>query len=50
MSMADIFRSLGRADALALRAEASSLTGTQIIGREQAIPQFDPGKIGRAHV
>lgn len=42
--MTDIFRSLGRNDALALRKEASGLTGTQIIDREVAIPAFDPQK------
>lgn len=40
--MTDIFRSLGRSDALALRKEAANLTGTQIIDREMAIPAFDP--------
>lgn len=44
MSMTDIFRSLGRADALALRSEAKNLTGTQIIDREHCIPAFDPAK------
>ena len=42
--MTDIFRSLGRSDALKLREEASGLTGTQIIDREMAIPAFDPKK------
>lgn len=42
--MTDIFRSLGRADALALRNEAKNLTGTQIIDREHCIPAFDPVK------
>lgn len=42
MSMTDIFRSLGRADALKLREEAASLTGTQIIDREHSAPAFDP--------
>lgn len=44
MSMTDIFRSLGRADALALRNEAKNLTGTQIIDREHCVPAFDPNK------
>lgn len=44
MSMTDIFRSLGRADALKLREEAASLTGTQIIDREHSAPAFDPTK------
>lgn len=42
MSMSDIFRSLGRSDALKLREEAASLTGTQIIDREHSAPAFDP--------
>lgn len=42
--MIDVFRSLGRADALKLREEAHSLTGTQIIDREHSIPAFDPQK------
>ena len=44
MSMTDIFRSLGRSDALALRSEAANLSGTQIIDREHAAPAFDPSK------
>ena len=44
MSMTEIFRSLGRADALKLREEAVSLTGTQIIDREHSAPAFDPNK------
>lgn len=40
--MIDIFRSLGRSDALKLREEAASLTGTQIIDREHSAPAFDP--------
>lgn len=44
MSMTDVFRSLGRADALKLREEAHSLTGTQIIDREHSAPAFDPQK------
>lgn len=38
----DIFREAGRTAALQLRSEASSLTGTQIIDREQDAPLFDP--------
>lgn len=38
--MTDIFRSLGRADALKLRTEAAYLTGTQIIDREVSIPAW----------
>ena len=44
MSMTDVFRSLGRADALKLREEAHSLTGTQIIDRKVSVPAFDPQK------
>ena len=44
MSMTDIFRSLGRADALKLRQEAASITGTEIIDREHAIPAFEPAR------
>lgn len=40
--MIDVFRSLGRADALALRGEATNLTGTEIIDREHSVPAFDP--------
>lgn len=40
MSMTDVFRSLGRADALKLREEAANLTGTQIIDREVSIPAW----------
>lgn len=42
--MIDIFRSLGLADGQALRAEAASLTDTQLIERERCIPAFDPAK------
>lgn len=44
MSMTDIFRSLGRADALKLREEACAMTDTQIIDNEHSIPAFDPQK------
>lgn len=44
MSLIDVFRSLGRADALKLRTEAADLTGTQIIAREHSAPAFDPAK------
>ena len=44
MSMTDIFRGLGRSDALKLREEAHSLTGTQLIDREHSAPAFDPTK------
>lgn len=43
-TMIEVFRSLGRADALALRNEAAKLTGTQIIDREHSAPAFDPQK------
>lgn len=42
--MQDIMRSLGRTDALRLREEAASLSGTQIIAREVSVPAFDPAK------
>ncbi len=41
-NMTDIFRSLGRSDALKLREEAANLTGTEIIDREVSVPAFDP--------
>lgn len=44
MSMTDVFYGLGQADAQNLRTDAASLTGTQIIAREYAIPAFDPKK------
>ena len=43
-NLAEMFRSLGRADALALRKEAANLSGTEIIAREYSIPAFDPQK------
>lgn len=42
MSMIDVFRSLGKSDALKLREEASKLTGTEIIEREYCAPAFEP--------
>lgn len=42
--MAEVFRRMGREDALALRVQAASLTGTEIIEREHSIPDFDPRK------
>lgn len=42
--MIDIFRSLGLSEGQALRAEAASLTDTQLIERERCIPAFDPAK------
>lgn len=44
MSMTEVFRSLGRSDALRLRGEAKAMSGTQIIDREHSIPAFDPRK------
>ena len=44
MSMVDIFRSLGKADALRLRNEAYGLSGTQIIAREVSAPPYDAQK------
>lgn len=44
MSMVDVFRSLGRADALKLREAAHALTGTQIIENEHSVPAFDGKK------
>lgn len=44
MNLTEIFRNLGRSDALALRKEAPNLSGTQIIDREISIPRFDPNK------
>lgn len=43
-NLTEMFRSLGRADALALRKEAPNLSGTEIIAREHSIPAFDPQK------
>lgn len=44
MSMVDVFRSLGRNDALKLREKAKDMTGTQIIAQEVSVPAFDPQK------
>lgn len=40
MSMTDVFRSIGRSDALKLRNEAAYMTGTQIIDREVSVPAW----------
>lgn len=40
----EIFRNAGRMAALDLRGIASTLTGTEIIDREQDAPAFDPKK------
>lgn len=42
--MIEVFRSLGRSDALKLREEAPKLSGTEIIDREYCAPAFDPQK------
>lgn len=44
MSLNDVFYELGKMNASELRKEAANLTGTQIIDREYAVPQFDPDK------
>ena len=44
MSMIEIFRSLGKQDALILREQAHNLDGTQIIAREFSVPEFNPLK------
>lgn len=44
MSMRDVFYELGRANALSLRSAANSMTGTEIIDREQDAPLFDAKK------
>lgn len=44
MSMTDVFRSLGRNDALHLREAAKAMSGTQIIAQEVSVPAFDPQK------
>lgn len=44
MSMTDVFRSLGRNDALKLREAANGMSGTQIIAQEVSVPAFDPQK------
>ena len=43
-NMVEIFRNLGRSDALALRANASKMTQTEIIDNEISAPYFDPQK------
>lgn len=42
MSMNEIFRSLGRSDALKLRAESATLSETEIVDLEHCVPAFDP--------
>lgn len=44
MNLVEMFRELGRYNALKLRAEAKDLTGTEIIDRENSIPMFDVEK------
>lgn len=41
MNMRDVFFERGRQNAMALRAGAAAMTGTEIIDREQDAPQFD---------
>lgn len=43
-TLMEALRSLGRADALALRERAADMTGTEIIAAEHCIPAFDPAK------
>lgn len=40
----EILRDLGRREAAALRETASTLTGTDIIAQERAVPPWDPEK------
>lgn len=40
----EIMREAGKASAIALRAEAKGLSGTEIIARERDAPDFDPEK------
>ena len=44
MNMRDVFFERGRQNAMALRAGAAAMTGTEIIDREQDAPFFDPKK------
>ena len=43
-TLLEAMRSLGRADALALRAKAKDMTGTEIIAGEHAVPAWDSTK------
>lgn len=42
--MTEVFRAIGRDSARRLREEAINLSGTEIIDREHAIPDFDPSR------
>jgi hypothetical protein len=44
MNLVEMFRELGRYNALKLRAEAKDLTGTEIIDRENSVPMFNAEK------
>lgn len=44
MNLVEMFRELGRYNALKLRAEAKDLTGTEIIDRENSVPVFNAEK------
>ena len=44
MSMIDVFREMGRTNALKLREEAAKMSGTKIIAREYDAPQWDAQK------
>lgn len=44
MGMRDVFYALGRENAMKLRDNAKSMTGTEIIDREQDAAQYDPKK------
>lgn len=43
-TLIDVMRSLGRADALALRDSAAGMTGTEIIQSEHCVPAWDGSK------
>lgn len=44
MKLVEMFRELGRYNALKLREESKDLTGTEIIDREINVPEFNPEK------
>lgn len=44
MGMIDVFRDLGRAKALALKAKVGEMDGTELIENEYGIAPFDPKK------
>lgn len=43
-TLVEAMRSLGRADALALREKSESMTGTEIIASEHCVPAWDSAK------